>query len=569
MNLLRTSALCSSLIVMAGLAAPVTAGVPHREADLVLTNANVITVDPQERVAHSVAVRDGRIVAVDDTKDWIGPETRVVDLQGRTVLPGFIDSHTHVDGMADVEAHTVNIQVPPLAGPDAIIARLKELQKKLGPGAWLHGNGTYNQVMPTREQLDAAFPDNPVRLDWSVHDNVINHAAAVALKLDSTYPDPPAGSTGRLERTADGEVKIIRDYHVPFPVETFTHAEKKQALEDILQKFYLERGVTTVSDMAITGPDTFQAYQELRDEGKLPARVRMNPLFNKPGQTGGMLSTGWHTGLGNDMLSIGAIKFVLDGVWGTTAAVYKPFWNGSGTTWIANNRGGTSFTQDQLTSEVVAAHKAGWQVQIHANGDRAQDMALTAFEAAQAAAPRPDARDRIEHFGHFLVQDERTGQRLARMKADGVIPSMQPAFLWRLTNVNVKEPGVKFFALRTLIDAGMHPPGGVDTIGTQNFATYPLFSIQRAVVRDTKYGTITQPEEAITVMEGIKMFTIWGAEANFMEKTRGSIETGKLADFVVLDADPLKTPKTRLSEIKVDMTILGGRIAYDRKEAVQ
>jgi predicted amidohydrolase YtcJ len=361
--------------------------VPHREADLVLTNANVITVDPQERVAHSVAVRDGRIVAVDDTKDWIGPETRVVDLQGRTVLPGFIDSHTHVDGMADVEAHTVNIQVPPLAGPDAIIARLKELQKKLGPGAWLHGNGTYNQVMPTREQLDAAFPDSPVRLDWSVHDNVINHAAAVALKLDSTYPDPPAGSTGRLERTADGEVKIIRDYHVPFPVETFTHAEKKQALEDILQKFYLERGVTTVSDMAITGPDTFQAYQELRDEGKLPARVRMNPLFNKPGQTGGMLSTGWHTGLGNDMLSIGAIKFVLDGVWGTTAAVYKPFWNGSGTTWIANNRGGTSFTQDQLTSEVVAAHKAGWQVQIHANGDRAQDMALTAFEAAQAAAP--------------------------------------------------------------------------------------------------------------------------------------------------------------------------------------
>lgn len=542
----------------------------HGSADLVFVNGKVITVDASERIAKAVAVLGNRIVAVDNVRPWIGANTKVIDLKGRALLPGFIDSHSHVEGMADVEAHTINIQVPPLRDAKAIVARLKEEQRKLPPGAWLHGNGTYNQEMPTRAELDAAFPDNPVRLDWSVHDNLINHAAAVALKLDKTFPDPPPGSTGRLERLPDGEVTIIRDYKVPFPTDRFTYAQKKEAMRGILQDFYLRRGVTMVSDMAQNSSDAYRVYQQLRDENALPTRVRMNPIiFGRP-QLDALLSTGWRTGLGDDMLRVGAVKIILDGVWGTTAAVYKPFWNGSGTTWVANNTGGMSRTAEQLTKDIVDAHSAGWQVQVHANGDRAQDLTLDAFEAAQKASPRPDTRDRIEHFGHFLVQDpQRTEQRLQRMVADHVIPSPQVAFLWRLTDTNVREPNMKFFALRTLIDRGMHPPGGVDTIGTQNFATYPLFSIQRAVNRDTKYGTKVQPEEAITVMEGIKMFTIWSAEANFVEKTLGSIEPGKLADFVVLGADPLTSTKNKLSEIPVEMTILDGRVRYDRSSTIR
>jgi hypothetical protein len=118
--------------------------------------------------------------------------------------------------------------------------------------------------------------------------------------------------------------------------------------------------------------------------------------------------------------------------------------------------------------------------------------------------------------------------------------------------------------MKTLIDRGFHPAGGVDTVGTQNFATYPMFSIARAVNRDTKYGTVTQPEEAISVMDGIRMFTAWAAYANFMEKTQGSIEVGKLADFVVLAQDPLTAPKARLADIPVDMTVLDGKVAYQR-----
>jgi predicted amidohydrolase YtcJ len=560
---LSTSLGAIASVLLLGSAAAAQNAPAHGSADLVLVNAKVITVDPKERIARSVAVLGNRIVAVDDTDGWVGPTTKVIDLKGRALLPGFIDGHSHVEGMADVQAHTIDIQAPPLKDGKAIIARLKEAQKTLPPGAWLHGNGTYNQVMPTREELDAAFPDNPVRLDWSAHDNLINHAAAMALKLDRTFPDPPKGSTGRLERAPNGEVTIIRDYKVDFPVEKFSAGEKKAALRTVLRDFYLNRGVTTVSDLS--SAEAYRAYQDLRDAGELPTRVRMNPFIRQPNQLDALLSTGFRTGLGDDMLRLGAVKVILDGVWGTTAAVYKPFWNGSGTTFIPDNVGGTSRSQEQLTAEVVAAYKAGWQVEIHANGDRAQDMTLTAFEVAQKAYPRPGPRNRIEHFGHFLVQDKaRTEARLKRMIADHVIPSPQVAFLWRLTDTNIREPDVQFFALRRLIDLGLHPSGGVDTIGTQPFATYPLFSIQRAVARDTKYGKIVQPDQAITVMEGIKMFTIWAAEANLLEKSLGSIEPGKLADFVVLGQDPLTTPKTKLSEIPVEMTILDGKVRYDR-----
>jgi predicted amidohydrolase YtcJ len=545
----------------------------HGAADLILKNGKVITVDNRNTIASAVAVQGNRIVAVGDVSGWEGQGTRIIDLRGRALLPGFIDAHSHVEGMADTEAHFVNIQVPPLKDAGAIIQVLKRAQASKPPGAWIIGQGTYNQVMPTRAQLDAAFPDNPIRLDWSAHDHLINHKAAMLMGMTKDFPDPGPGVAGRYERLSNGEVMIVRDAPAPWPkVEQFTYPQLKEGVRNILEKFYLERGVTTVSDMS--SPETYHAYQELRAEGRLPTRVRINYFISngvQPGPLGTRLTardlaaTGLFTGMGDDWIRLGAIKIILDGVWGTTAAVYKPFWNGSGTTWIPDNRGGTAWTQQQLNEAVLEAHRAGWQIQVHANGDRAQDMVLDAYEAAQRAFPRQDARDRIEHFGHFLVQDARTEERLERMVRDHVIPSPQPAFLWRLTNTNIKEPDVKFFAMKTLIARGLHPAGGVDTIGTQNYATYPLFSIARAVHRDTKYGAIVQPDEAISVMDAIRMFTIWSAQANFLDHKLGSIEVGKLADFVVLASDPLTTPADRLSTIPVDMTVLDGKVAYERR----
>mgnify|MGYP001323086511 FL=1 len=571
------------LVAMAGAMALAAGGAgwaaERQVADLVLVNGKVITVDPKDTIAKGVAVKGNRIVAVGDVSAWKGPKTQVIDLKGRPLLPGFIDAHSHVAGMANVEAHYINIQVPPLKDGQAVIAKLKAEAAKLPAGAWLVGQGTYNQVMPTREELDAAFPDNPVRLIWSAHDSLINHKAAQVMGMTKDFPDPPPGEPGRYERTADGEVAIIRDAPAPWPknmTPAFTYPEKKEALRYILEDFYLKRGVTTVSDMSDL--ESYKAYGELKAEGRLPTRVRMNIFVPKTGIGDSNLASvtgaspiqqleqlGIKPNAGDDWLRYGGVKFIQDGVWGTTAAVYKPFWNGSGTTWVPNNTGGTSYNQDELNKLVLDAYKAGWQVMIHANGDRAHDMVLNAYEVAKAAAGRPDDRLRIEHFGHFLVQDpERTEARLQRMAKLNVIPSPQVAFLWRLTDVNVREPDVKFFPMKTLLDRGFRPPGGVDTIGTQNFATYPMFGIARAVNRDTKYGTVTQPEEAISVMDGIRMFTIWSAEANFMEKDFGSIEVGKVADLVVLGEDPLTAPKEKLAEIPVDMTIVDGKVAYTR-----
>ena len=536
----------------------------HDAADMILTGGQVITVEA-DRIAQGVAVKGNRIVAVGTAREiagWRGPTTEVIDLHGRTLLPGFIDSHSHVSGMANVEANSINIQVPPLADAAAIIAKLRQALAAKPAGAWLIGQGTYNQPMPTRAELDAAFPDNPVDLQWSVHDHLINHRAAVAMGMNAAFPDPPKGATGRYERTPDGEVVIARDADVPLPKRTQSFAEIKEGVRYILSDFYLKRGVTTVSDMS--EPAAYTAYQQLHAEGRLPTRVRINYIVKDEAAVDALDRSGLSTGFGDDWIRVGAIKVILDGVWGTTAAVYKPFWEGSGTTWIPDNRGGTSLTPAALTGLVAKAHRHGWQVQIHANGDRAQDMVLDAYEAAQRAFPRADARDRIEHFGHFLVRDERTEARLERMVRDHVLASPQPAFLWRLTDTNAREPDVTFFALKTLIDRGLHPAGGIDTVGTQNFATYPMFSIARAVDRRTKYGTKVQPEQAISVMDGIRMFTIWSAEANFLEGSLGSIKVGKLADFVVLGGDPLRTDPAGLADIPVEMTILDGRVAYRR-----
>lgn len=567
----RLRLLVTGLASVCAIGATPALAAPTAYADLLLVNGKVVTVDGKGTIAEAVAVRDGRIAAIGDAAGlaaWRGPETKVVDVGGKTVLPGFIDSHSHMAGMAEVEALHINVHAPPLKSGKEIIATLKEKTKGLPKGAWIIGQGTYNQIMPTREALDKAFPDNPVRLIWSAHDSMINHAAAVAMGLTKDYPDPKDGM-GRYERTKTGEVMIIRDAPAPWPkLRTLTPEELKESVRTIMTDFYLKKGVTTVSDYA--APLTVRAYQELKDEGRLPVRVSLNFFVRDykrlvGNRLPGLLESGARTGLGDEWLQLGALKFAADGVWGTTAYTYRPHWNGSGTTWMPDNYGGTNFTQEELSDQILQGHKAGWQIHVHANGDRAQDMALNAFEAAQAAAPRPDARHRIEHFGHFLTQDpERTEARLDRMVKGGVIPSPQVAFLWRLTDVNVREPDVKFFALKTMIDKGMHPAGGVDTIGTQNFATAPMFSISRAIRRDTKYGTVVQPEEAISVMDAIRMFTIWGAEANFMEKDRGSLEVGKLADMVVLSQDPLTATPDQLPGIEAAMTIIDGKVAYQK-----
>jgi predicted amidohydrolase YtcJ len=468
-----------------------------------------------------------------------------------------------VQGLAESENASVPIHIPhSVKSTDEVLERLKARASQLPPGTWIIGQGTYNQPMPTRQELDKALPDHPVVLRWSSHDLLLNHKANEVAKLGRQTPDPKG--VGRIERTPNGEVMILRDAGVELPLPRPSYEDFQHWLPVTLRDFYLRHGVTSVADMSAPNV-AYKIYEELNSRGELPVRMLLSyrPRGKDLAQFDEMVQNGVRTGSGNDWIRTGAIKIQLDGVWGTTAATYRPAWKGSGTTWIPNNTGGTSYTPEELNATVLAAHKAGFQVWTHANGDRAQDMIITAYEEALKASPRPDARHRIEHFAHFLVQDPvRTTERLARMTRAGIIPAPQVAFLWRLTDENVKEPDLKFFPMATLIRAGFRPSGGSDTLGTQNFATNPWFTISVAVNRKTKYGTPANPEEAIPVLEAIKMQTIWAAYAGFEEQVKGSIEVGKLADLVVLSSDPLTTAPEALASIRPETVVLDGKVAY-------
>jgi len=532
-------------------------------ADLVLRGGKVITVDPSERIAGAVAVEGNRILAIgtdEEVERFTGPRTRVVDLRGRALVPGFIDAHSHVEGLAESEHARLPIHIPHSLKTTAdILTRLRERASEISAGTWIVGQGTYNQPMPTRDELDRAVPDHPVVLRWSAHDLLLNHKAVEVAGLADA--SDPTNGIGRIERTPAGEPAILRDAGIELPIPQSTLEQMREWIPKTLRDFYLSKGVTSVYDMS-SPAIAYRVYQELKDEGRLPVRLLMSYRYT---DVEPLLRVGIRTGFGDDWLRVGAIKFHQDGVWGTTAATYHPAWKGSGTTWVAENRGGVRFGQEELDRRVLEAHRGGWQVWTHANGDRAQDMAITAYERAQKASPRSDPRHRIEHFAHFLVQDpERTEERLSRMKRAGILPSPQVAFLWRLTDEGVKEPNVKFFPMKTLLDEGFHPVGGSDTLGTQNFATDPMFSISVAVNRKTKYGTPVQTNEAISVMDAIKTFTIWAAYGGFEEKTKGSIEPGKLADLVVLSSDPLSAAPEALANIRADLVILDGKVAYER-----
>jgi hypothetical protein len=527
-------------------------------ADLVLRGGKVITLDPQDRIVSAVAVSGNRIAAVgtdEEISRWVGPRTEVVELSGRALVPGFIDAHTHIDGTAENEYFRVQIQVPPLSGPEEILAKLEARAKELPKGSWIVGQGTYAQPMPERADLDRELPDHPVLLRWSAHDFLINRKAA---EVSGITKDTPSPGGGTIERGPDGEPVILRETatqlaKVPSP----TYAEMREAIRQSLHDLFLAQGVTTVYEMP-HGVEPVRIYQELKDSGELPVRLSVS-YFIGPGyafELEDLLATGLRTGFGDDWIKLGAVKIILDGA-GVSAATYDPH---PGTT---DNRGTLSRDPELLAKQVLAAHRAGWQIWIHAIGDRAQDIALDAFEAAQKELPRADARHRIEHFGNAVVLNH-AEERYTRMARSKIIPVPEASFLWASTGARRPRPGVTSYAIKTLIERGFHPPGNSDTLGTMTRAINPWFPISRAVLRISRDGTEVDPDEAIGVMDGIRMHTLWAAESGFEEKLKGSIEVGKLADLSVVSEDPLSLSPDRLLELRCEMTVVDGKIAYRR-----
>jgi predicted amidohydrolase YtcJ len=528
-------------------------------ADTVLIDGKIITMDAKDTMPTAVAVRSGRIIAVGTTREilrYSDSHTEVIHLDGRTVLPGFIDAHTHLEGIAEFH-RMLDIHVPPLKDVDAILEKVRRRVEAAKPGEWVVGAGGWGQPLPTRLQLDEIAPKNPVVLRESAHLQVLNSLALqmAGIGKDSVPPtgghifrDPKTGElTGRIQ-----EMAFVWSNLLPPPAQE----ARKQSLQEVMQQF-VRYGVTTIYDFP--SGDGMKLYQELREESRLPVRLRLQIMVDggpltprRPGFKDFVLGYGPRTGFGDDWLKLGGIKLFIDGE--TQSAVrYEP--PGQKTTWVGDLR----YSQEELNAIVLQAHEAGFQVWIHAIGNKAQDMALDAYENAQRQFPRTDARHRIEHAG-----DNESGttsdEQYERMRRLGVIPV--PTGAWIYLADGGEKPAFVSFPYRTMLEHGLRPPGSSDSLGSMPESMNPFFAIWAIVTRETHGGEKNAPQEAISVKEAIRGYTIDGAHSAFEEKVKGSIEAGKFADLIVVSGDPLTIDPNRLKDIHVLMTMIDGRVTY-------
>jgi predicted amidohydrolase YtcJ len=537
--------------------------------DLLLVNANVLTMDPARPRAAAVAVAGGRIAAVggDAAELAAGVSAdKVIDLKGATLIPGFHDAHNHMIGFG-LSLAEVDLRAGSL---DELYARVAARAADTPPGEWVTGAG-YDQnhlgAHPHRDALDRVAPGRRVWLKHtSGHMCVVNSLVLADLGIDASAPHVDGGlvaadaggrPTGLLEERAQA---LVGGLTRPYPLATLADAVAAAA------QAYLREGLTSVTEAGIGGgwvghsPVELAAYVAAREQGRLPVRVELmvvsdalRPLAAHPsdGIEAG-LDLGLRTGFGDDWLRLGPMKVFTDGsLVGRTAAMTDPYEGEPG------NRGYLQADAGQLTAAIIAAHRAGWRVAAHAIGDRAIDLALDAFGAAAARYPRRDQRHRIEHFAAA-----RPGQ-VARAAALGVLPVPQGRFATEIGDGMLAAVGPArhswLYRQRSVLDAGLVLPGSSDR---PVVAGPPLLGLHDMVNRRTAAGAPFNAAEAVTAAEALRAYTWGSAYASKAEHVKGSVAPGKLADLTVLSEDPTAVDPGRIAGLEVIATIVGGELRY-------
>jgi predicted amidohydrolase YtcJ len=537
------------------------------EADLLLVNANVLTMDPDRPRAAAVAVAGGRIAGVyPGGKPDVSAAT-VIDLRGATLLPGFHDAHNHMIGFG-LTLTEADLRVASL---DELYARVEAKARTTPEGEWVVGSG-YDQTKtgghPHRDVLDRIAPGRRVWLKHtSGHLCVVNSLVLADLGIADAAPyvdggrvsaDASGRPTGLLEERAQ---ELVGELTRPYPLATLADAVAAAG------ERYLREGITSVTEAGVGGgwvghsPVELDAYQTARDQGRLGVRVELmviSDALHKVGAHPGDgielgLDLGLRTGFGDEWLRLGPMKIFTDGsLVGRTAAMSAPYEGDPG------NSGYLQAGAAELSATIAAAHRAGWRVAAHAIGDRAIDLALDAFEAAQAAYPRQDPRHRIEHFAASRPD------QVIRAAERKVVAVPQGRFATELGDgmMAAVGPGRSswLYRQRSLLDAGMVLPGSSDRPVA---AGAPLLGIHDMVSRRTASGAPFNAAEAITAEEALRAYTYGSAYAGQAEHVKGSIEPGKLADLVVLSEDPTAVSPDRIAGLEVLATITGGQVRYD------
>jgi len=546
--------------------------------DIVCLNAKVVTLGSSTTsVAQAFAISGGRFVAVGSDKEVLalaGPRTRKLDLAGRMVVPGLIEAHAHPDSAAVSE---LDGEIPDAASIPALLAWVEKQAKSKPKGAWIIHPKMFptrlaEMRQPTLSELDAAAPDHPVFLNGS-YGGVINSAAMKASVITAATEEPGilkdsnGQPNGIIRYTAFPLLKYERPKPPPF-------RERAVAVAALFERYH-RLGFTGVT-IGSTRPEDIRLFQYMRRSGLLKIRTFLNILADFPvkGQSLDAIrrqvaALGYSTGFGDEWIRIGALKTSLDGGILTGTAYMREPWGTRAQEIFGiddpSYRGLCKLTADELASFVQAGAERGWKMTAHATGGAATDQLLDAFEKVNQSVPIAPLRCSVIH-GNFF-----TPECIERMKKLGVIADVQPAWFYKDADAMLAILGPdqirSFNAYRSLVRAGVVVSAGSDHMVKLDDMTAvnpynPWLAIYAMVTRKTERGSLICPEEALTREEALRCYTINNAFASFEEKTKGSIEVGKLADLVVIDRDYFECPASEIKKIRSVLTVVGGEVMY-------
>lgn len=547
------------------------------DADLILHHGKIVTADSQFTIHQAVAVKDGRITAVGSNDTVLaqerGPGTRVLDLGGKTVLPGLIDAHVHALGAGQSEFHA---PLPPLASIVDIQQYIRNRARTVPKGEWIIVPRTLpprlrEMRMPTRKDLDVVT-DHPVAFDGSY----VWAANSKALEISGITRNTPNPPGGEVVKGPDGEPNgILRNaaqlLRGAQKADSDTTEDKLAALQRMLQ-IYAEAGLTGVGDRAVT-PMEVALYERLHQGHLLPVRVvltwRIDASRPVEQLEQEIEASRWKTGLGDEWLRFSTFKVTLDGGQSVGTAYqrmpYGPFGRQLYGQTDPDSRGTLFVDPEKLYRIYHKARSKGWQLTAHAQGGGAVDTLLDVFERLDREKPIRGERHHVMH-GSFMSEEA-----IRRMEKLGVAVDAQPGWLYfdvpALQRVFGRENMRWFFPLKSFVQHGIPVAGGSDhMIGHNKDAAVnsfnPFLNMWACVVRQTRDGQSFYPEERVSREDALRMWTNGAAWIQFAEKERGSIEKGKFADLVVIDRDYLTCPEDQIRSIRPVMTIVGGRTVF-------
>jgi len=517
-----------------------------QKADLILYNADVITLDPKKPRAELVVVKDGRII-------WVGGKGRLrhfagesIDCQGKTLIPGFIDAHCHIMAFAanfsrvDCSPFAISphLTSPAVASIADIKDRIRQQAQRQPEGTWLRAGG-YNEFYlieqrhPNRYDLDEVAPRHPVKLvHRTQHACVLNSLALSMVGISRETQEPPGGMIERdLETGEPNGILYEMNSHIDSMIPPLSFEEIEKGVK-LANEEYLSCGITSLQDTTVTnGPAEWVMLQKLRERGYLEPRLTIMLGLR---HLDSILENGFSPRYGDDGVRMGALKVVLNQ---TRGPLYPP--------------------KEELESSVSRAHEAGYQVAMHAFDIFTISAAIDAVENALKQHPRDDHRHRVEHSA-FSPQE-----LIQRLKENRMLVVTQPSFIYYGGERYLKTipEGLRelLYRVGAFKAAGLGPAASSDS---PVVPLNPMVGIYAAVTRKTDGGAVLLSEEGVSPLDALRMYTEISAYSSFDEDVKGTIAVGKLADFALLNANPLRVPEDDIKDIKVEMTVVDGRVAW-------